>query len=177
MITGGGAGLLNTSIKSEGGVSGKGDYDGDDTGVADRTFDHNDTETGAAVSGEGQLAFDADSIKVMGESVNIAGLPEEVAKEIAEEVTYRVRQLAQDAAKLMHHGKRARLTCDDVDQALRMTGQEPLYGFQAGEHIPFRFTSGGGRELHFQEDKELGRELHCRMCLQVLSKYLKKNSS
>ena len=77
-VTGGGAGLLNTSIKSEGGLSGKGDYE-DDTGIADRTFDQ--TEAAAPPSGEGQLAFDADSIKVMGESVNVSGLPEEVAKE------------------------------------------------------------------------------------------------
>merc|ERR1719251_456235 len=91
----------------------------------------------------------------MAESINIGTLPEEAAREIAEEVTYRLRQLTQDAAKLMHHGKRAKLACEDVDQALRMTGQEPLYGFQAGEHIPFRFTSGGGRDLHFMEDKEL----------------------
>ena len=100
--------------------------------------------------------MDAESIKIMAETISIGNLPEEAAREIAEEVTYRVRQLTQDAAKLMHHGKRAKLTCDDIDQALRMTGQEPLYGFQAGEHIPFRFTSGGGRDLHFMEDKELG---------------------
>ena len=137
--------LLNTSIKSE--ASGKVDY-GEDVEMADRTI----TEEEAA---ELQLALDAESVKVMAESINIGNLPEEAAREIAEEVTYRLRQLTQDAAKLMHHGKRAKLACEDVDQALRMTGQEPLYGFQAGEHIPFRFTSGGGRDLHFLEDKEL----------------------
>ena len=146
----GGGPLLNTSIRSEGGVSNRvesGNY-GEDVDTAERTMFEED-------SGEIQLSLNADSIKVMAETVNIGNLPEEASREIAEEVTYRLRQLTQDAAKLMNHGKRAKLTCEDVDQALRMTGQEPLYGFQAAEHIPFRFTSGGGRDLPFLEDKEL----------------------
>ena len=36
---GAGAGLLNTSIKSEGGLSGKGEYGEEEVGPADRTFD------------------------------------------------------------------------------------------------------------------------------------------
>ena len=153
-LGGAGPGLLNTSMKSEGGLSGKGDYGEEEVG-AERNFDPSEA---AESTGEGQLALDSDSVKIMAETVSVGGLPEEAAREIADEVSYRVKMLVQNAAKLMHHGKRAKLTCDDVDQALRMTGQEPIYGFQAGEHIPFRFTSGGGRDLHFMEDKELGND-------------------
>ena len=95
--------------------------------------------------------------KVMAETIGLGLLPEEAARELAEEATYRhhiwpsplirqrfdpprVRQLVQDSQKFMYHGKRHRLVAEDVDQALRVTGQEPLYGFQASEHIPFRFS-------------------------------------
>lgn len=96
-----------------------------------------------------------DSIRVIAESVGFGGLPDEAASHLAEDTTYRIKLLLQESVKFMHHGKRRKLSIADFDQALKVKNIEPLYGFQQSEHIPFRFTSGGGRELHFVEEKEM----------------------
>ena len=62
---------------------------------------------------------------------------------------------SKTAQKYSMHAKRRKLIAEDLDLAMKAQGQEPLYGLCASEHIPFRFASGNGRELHFLEDKEL----------------------
>lgn len=96
-----------------------------------------------------------ESVKIVAESVGLSDLSDAVLTYIADEMTFRLRHTVQDAKKLMWHGKRRKLSTADIDQALRLHNVEPLYGFHASEFVPFRHATGGGRDIHFTEEKDI----------------------
>ncbi|XP_038208936.1 transcription initiation factor TFIID subunit 6-like isoform X2 [Zerene cesonia] len=109
---------------------------------------------GDSDSGYGS-AVTVDSLKVIAESVGIANLGDDAAKELADDVTFRLKVIVQDAMKFMHHSKRQKLSIADIDHTLKIKNIEPQYGFIQPDSLPFRFATGGGRELHFIEEKEI----------------------
>ncbi|XP_070136202.1 transcription initiation factor TFIID subunit 6 isoform X2 [Drosophila bipectinata] len=100
-------------------------------------------------------SMSAESMKVIAESIGVGSLSDDAAKELAEDVSIKLKRIIQDAVKFMHHAKRQKLSVRDIDMSLKVRNVEPQYGFVAKDFIPFRFASGGGRELHFTEDKEI----------------------
>lgn len=96
-----------------------------------------------------------ESMKVIAESIGVGSLPDDAAKEISDDVSFKIKQIVQDAVKFMNHAKRNKLSICDIDHSLKVRNIEPQYGFVSHDSIPFRFASGGGRELHFVEEKEV----------------------
>lgn len=100
-----------------------------------------------------------ESIKVIAEQVGIASLQDGASKFLADEVTTRLRQVLVEAVKFQGRAKRRKVLSDDIDCSLRVLNVEPVYGFQTSSSergLPFRFASGGGRELVFVDaEKEV----------------------
>lgn len=69
-------------------------------------------------------SLNVDSIKVISESVGIASLGDDAAKELADDVSFRLKVIVQDAMKFMHHSKRQKLSITDIDNALKIKNTE-----------------------------------------------------
>lgn len=74
---------------------------------------------------------------------------------LADEVSFKLKQIVQDAAKFMHYSKRTKLVLSDIDNSLKIRNIKPQYHFVTPDSIPFRFASGSERELNFMEEKEI----------------------
>lgn len=83
-------------------------------------------------SGTGAAVY-VDTVKAMAESVGVPNLQDEAAKELAEDVTYRLRHILQDALKFMEKGKRLKLTAEDLDSALKVKNIEVNSLFSLGQ--------------------------------------------
>ena len=96
-----------------------------------------------------------ESVRMMAESVGISGLNEEIVHLVNADMEFRLKEIVQDAIKFTTHAKRRKMIPSDIDSALRAKNIEPLYGFDCTEYVPFKHTSGGGKELFYQEEQEL----------------------
>ncbi|KAF8468848.1 hypothetical protein BDZ91DRAFT_721234 [Kalaharituber pfeilii] len=101
----------------------------------------------------------SDTIKDVAEAVGIANLSDDVAKNLAMDVEYRIHQVLQEALKFMKHAKRTVLTTQDISHALRVLDIEPLYGYDTTRPVRFGEASlGPGQPMFYVEDDEVDFE-------------------
>ena len=103
--------------------------------------------------------WNSDTIKDVSEAVGIPNLSDDVAKNLAMDVEYRIHQVLQEALKFMKHGKRTILTTSDISHALRVLDVEPLYGYDTTRPVRFGEASlGPGQPMFYVEDEEVDFE-------------------
>lgn len=101
--------------------------------------------------------YNHDSVKDVAESLGIANLSDEVAKNLAQDVEFRIHAIIQEATKFMRHAKRTTLRTSDISHALRVLNVEPLYGFAATNPVNYREAplAPGQPPLYYIEDEEV----------------------
>ncbi|XP_028401111.1 transcription initiation factor TFIID subunit 6-like [Dendronephthya gigantea] len=110
-------------------------------------------ESGAESELENDISVE--SIKTIASSNGITKLNDEALQFLLDDVNFRLKEVSQEALKFMRKAKRRKLSSSDFDNSLRVRNVEPLCGFLSSEFIPFRFTSGGGRDLYYYDDPEI----------------------
>lgn len=66
----------------------------------------------------------AEDVRLISESLGISSISDQALKDLASDMTFRLKQMIQDSKKFMENGRRQRLTCSDFDRALKIRGME-----------------------------------------------------
>ena len=98
--------------------------------------------------------FTTDSIKLMAEASGIPEISNEVATTISEDASLRVRQIIDKARKFMKHGNRSRLTCSDINKALKWSNCQPVFGHECSPNQRLRYSySAEARVFKYENDE------------------------
>lgn len=99
--------------------------------------------------------WNPDNIRDIAESVGISSLPATVTESLARDVEYRVSQVLASGLRFRRKSKRIALSTQDVEDAVRELGCEPLYGYGSTRPLKFGEASiGPGQPLFYVEDEE-----------------------
>lgn len=101
-----------------------------------------------------------DTIRDVADTLGITSqLNDEVSKNLAMDVEYRIHEIIEQATKFMRHGKRKTLTTQDIDQAMKVLNLEPLYGYDTSKPLQYKEAMiGPGQTLYYVDDDEVDFE-------------------
>ncbi|XP_015791571.1 TAF6-like RNA polymerase II p300/CBP-associated factor-associated factor 65 kDa subunit 6L isoform X2 [Tetranychus urticae] len=96
----------------------------------------------AADKSRNYTSFGLESIKLFASTVHSPNAIEaKVLAQLSEDTSYRLRELIASSFQYTRHSKRFKLTCDDVNRALKASDSQAIYGFSGSEsskeiHVP-----------------------------------------
>ncbi|KAH9386611.1 transcription initiation factor TFIID subunit 6 [Nematocida major] len=102
------------------------------------------------------MLFSIDTLKAYAQSKGIPEIEDEDLKILAQDLEYRLKELAQEAAKFMLASKRSKLSIEDVNYALLSKEVNPLLGYNTSNSLMFKTIPGSN--LYYVPDEDLDLE-------------------
>ncbi|XP_071515607.1 TAF6-like RNA polymerase II p300/CBP-associated factor-associated factor 65 kDa subunit 6L isoform X1 [Panulirus ornatus] len=91
-----------------------------------------------------------ESVITWGEAAGVADISQDMARAIAADVTYRLRQTLNVCGQFLRHTKRRRLTPDDVNRALKWMDVPSIMGYTGSEPVEWQGITDVG--VHIPHD-------------------------
>ena len=108
---------------------------------------HGSTMTSQPPTEEQKYAvFSPLSVQIYAESIGLPILPDDILSRLAEDVSYRVREVVSKSCEFMRCSRRKKLKSTDVDRALKWSNVSPMSG--VGDSLSFESVEG----IYYTED-------------------------
>ncbi|KAI9293720.1 TAF-domain-containing protein [Neoconidiobolus thromboides FSU 785] len=102
--------------------------------------------------------YPVEAIEETASSIGINSLSESSISTLANDVEFRIKQTIQEATKFMKHGRRTTITIEDINHALRLKNEEPIYGFNTEYRAEFGKLKYGKNEIFYLNEQAIDLE-------------------
>lgn len=102
------------------------------------------------------MLFSIETLKAYAQSRGMPEIEDEDIKILAQDLEYRLKELAQEASKFMIAAKRSKLSIEDVNYALISKEVGPLLGYNTSNSLIFKTIPGSN--IYYVPDEELDLE-------------------
>lgn len=99
--------------------------------------------------------FTTDSINLIAEAAGLTEPSLEVSTTISEDVAFRLRLIITRAIRFMRHSKRTRLTCSDINKALKCSDCQPVFGHECNSNQRLRYSYSTEAKVFRYENTEI----------------------
>lgn len=99
------------------------------------------------------VSVSAETISVIAESIGICNIGDDIATNLAEDVSYKLQEIINASCTVMRQSKRRKLLTSDVNTAFRVSDVHHIFGHSNDE--PYKFLRLSEAEIYIPEDNEV----------------------
>ena len=90
------------------------------------------------------IQLSPETVELIAETVGINNLDPSTAIALAEDASYRCREVANICGQILRHSKRRKLTTQDVSEAFQLYDTDPVLGHDVGEPVAYTLIKDSG---------------------------------